>query len=71
MTKQYVISFKNTNPRLSQTTRYLSEIRNDYPYKTSEIEEATVFETKTKAYKAITDINQNNLYHIELNIVSK
>lgn len=69
MKKQYFVSFKNTNPRLSQTIRYLTTVQNGRPNKTEEINKATVFDTKAAARKAIASINKDDLYHVEVNIV--
>lgn len=71
MKKQYVISFRNVNTKLSQATRYLVETRHGYPVKTLKIGEAAIFETKAKAHEAIAAIGKNNLYHTEVNIILK
>lgn len=70
MKKQYVISFKNQNPRLSQTVRYLVNINHGYAYKTTNTEEAMVFATKGAARKAIASISKNNLHNTECSIIS-
>lgn len=70
MKKQYVVTFKNINPRLSQTLRYLTEVKMGYAYKTTEIKDAKVFRTKAEAREEIANIERCNLYHIDVNIVS-
>ncbi len=69
MKKQYVITFRNTNIKLSQTLRYLTKVERGYARKTTEITEAARFGTKAAAQDAIASISKNNRYGTEINIV--
>lgn len=71
MRKQYVISFRNQNMRLSQAVRYLLDVRHGYPNKTLDINQAAVFATKAEARTAIVRIGRNNLYNTEVSIIEK
>lgn len=70
MRKQYVIQFRNKNPRLNQTLRYLFCVTHyGYPMKTENRAEALVYYTKRDARQAISMINKNDLYHTEVTLV--
>ncbi|WP_304584822.1 hypothetical protein [Acutalibacter muris] len=71
MKKQYVISFRNTNIRLSQTIRYLVNVQHGRATKTTELSKAMIFSTKATAREAIASISKNNLYNTEVNIILK
>lgn len=71
MKKQYVVSFRNTNIRLSQTIRYLVDVQRGRANKTTELTAATTFSTKAAARAAIANISKNNLYNTEVNIILK
>lgn len=70
MKKQYVVTFRNTNPRLNQTLRYLTKVTERYPYRSAAIEDAMVFNTKADARHEICRIDKNNLYHKEVSVVA-
>lgn len=70
MKKQYVVAFRNTNPRLNQAVHYLANIISGYPYKTKEIATAKLFNTKAEARAVLKGISKDNLYHLEIKIIS-
>jgi hypothetical protein len=69
MKRQYVVTLRNTNQKLSQTLRYLASVNHGYANKSTEIKDAMVFSTKAEARQEICKIGKNNLYHTDVNII--
>ena len=68
MKKQYVVIFEHAT-RTNYAPRYLTSITNGYPMKTTEIDQATTFNTKAAAREAIRTIGKNNLYNLHADVV--
>lgn len=69
MKKAYVVSFRNTNPRMNQMLRFLTAVNHGYAEKTEKIAEAKTFPTKEAARAEISKISKSNLYMVQTNII--
>lgn len=69
MKKQYAVIFEHAT-RANYAPRYLTSIINGYPMKTTEINQAATFNTKAAAREAIRTIGKNELYNLNVNVVS-
>lgn len=68
MKKQYVVIFEHAI-RTNYVPHYLTSVVQGYPMKTTEIDQATIFNTKAAAREAIRIIGKNNLYNLHVDVV--
>ena len=67
MKKQYVLKATLRNGK----TLYLTEVKNEYPYKSMNIDEAMTFTSKAKAWAEFKKIASSNIGYEKWELIAK